>query len=176
LISYPTTGGKFNFDVSYANKAYYNGPLGNNWDFHFNQFLREDTTGNMVYHNGNLGAITFVKNAGGTYDKNMGIRATLVKSVSGTYTLTYDSGEVSTFSFTRKITTEKDRFGNTTSLVYDSDDKLVTITDSNNRVYTLTYYTHRRIKDITDFAGYKVVFTYFGAGSTLGNEFDLQKI
>jgi hypothetical protein len=23
LISYPTTGGKFNFDVSYANKAYH---------------------------------------------------------------------------------------------------------------------------------------------------------
>ncbi len=81
-------------------------------------------------HDGNLGAFWFMKNAGGTYDKNTTIRATAVKNTNGTYTITYDSGEILAFSFTKKLTSEKDTNGNTTTLVYDSDDKLTTITDS----------------------------------------------
>ena len=137
--------------------------------------MREDTSGSLVYQNGQLGAIRFVKNTDGTYAKNVTLRATISKNVDGTYALTYDNGMVISFNSSKRIVSSKDTNNNITTFAYIGD-TLTTITDANGRVYTFSYTPEGRVQSVTDFAGNSANFTYFGSGATLGNQFDVQKI
>jgi hypothetical protein len=50
----PSEGIPFSLDLIYRNQAYYNGPIGHNFDFNYNQYIREDAQGNIYFHNGKL--------------------------------------------------------------------------------------------------------------------------
>jgi hypothetical protein len=53
-MQYSGRGLPFEFKIRYENQAYYNGPIGNNFDYNYNLYLVEGTNGTMNFHNGKL--------------------------------------------------------------------------------------------------------------------------
>ncbi|MDD3145378.1 MAG: DUF6531 domain-containing protein, partial [Candidatus Gracilibacteria bacterium] len=174
LMQYKSKGIDFNFDVTYKNQSYYNGPIGNNFDFGYNQFLIEDSNGNINYHNGRLGAFKFVKNENG-FEYNSTLNAEL-KIINSKYDLVFNNTKTYVFGENLKLESIRDINGNTMTFSYNADNALIKIIDTLNREYNITYNENSRIQNITDFNNNKVEFTYFDINETEGNQFDLKTI
>ena len=174
LMQYNSKWFPFEFKVNYQNQAYYNGPLWNNFDFNYNQFLIEDTDWNVNFHNGKLGVYEFIKtDAWFEYNKALKARLDLV---NWNYSININNNKILNFWENLKLENINDNFWNSMSFIYDENKALVKIIDSNNREYNITHYEHSRIKSITDFNWNKVEFVYFINWETEGNEFDLKTI
>ncbi|MCH2188406.1 DUF6531 domain-containing protein [Candidatus Gracilibacteria bacterium] len=174
LMAYSSLGMPFELNIHYENQAYYNGPIGNNFDHNYNLFLVEDSEGNMNFHNGKLGVFPFVKTQEG-FAENVSIDAKL-EQINDTYHLSMDQKMTYIFGENLRIESMTDNFGNTFSFLHDENNQLTQITDSLGRVYGFTYYDHSRLQTITDFLGNTLDFEYYGSGATDGSEYDLQKI
>ncbi|MGE4444338.1 MAG: RHS repeat-associated core domain-containing protein [Candidatus Altimarinota bacterium] len=174
LMTYQSEGFPFEWKIRYRNQTYYNGPIGNNFDFNYNIYLTEDEDGNINYHDGKLGAFQFEKTSTGFAYQNT-LNATLTQS-GLTYTINFDSQKKYSFGLNSKIQSLQDAFGNEMTFDYNDDRELTKITDTLGREYILSYYEHSRVQEITDFAGNKVEFIYFGTGETLGSQYDLKTI
>ncbi|NDK09001.1 hypothetical protein EOM39_07235, partial [Candidatus Gracilibacteria bacterium] len=174
LMQYSSKGFPFEFKINYLSQGYYNGPIGNNFDYNYNQFLREGNSGTIYYYNGSLGVFEFAKTADG-YEFNKAIKGELTET-DGVFTLKLNNTKTLTFNSDKRLASISDNFGNTETFAYTGSGQLTKITDTNSREYNLSYHDHTRLKDITDFAGNKVEFIYFGSGETDGSEYDLKTI
>jgi len=174
LMQYKSVWFPFEFKINYQNQSYYNGPLWNNFDYNYNQFLVEDNDGNINYHNGKLGVFQFIK-SWTWFLGNETLKWTL-SLANGTYSVNLNNTTTLSFNNNLRLQSITDNFSNTMSFMYDANNALTQIIDTNSRVYNLTYYGHSRIKDITDFNGDTVEFIYFWTGETDGDEFDLKTI
>lgn len=79
-MQYSAPGMPFDFSLSYRNQTYYNGPVGNNFDHSYNQFLVEQD-GNLYYYDGKLGVYEFT-GSGGIFEKNTLLRAQIAAAGS----------------------------------------------------------------------------------------------
>ncbi|MFD3498976.1 RHS repeat-associated core domain-containing protein [Streptomyces sp. NPDC058678] len=158
-----------------------NGPFGWGWTYSYNLSAATDSTsGDVTIKQEDGSQVTFT-DASGTYTPSAPrYDATLTKSGSD-YTFTRKSKEIFTFdTATGHLVSETDLIGSkatppyTTTLAYDGDGNLHTITDPGGRVYTLTW-TGSHITALTDTAGRKVTYSYdtdgdltdvYGVGTT----------
>lgn len=62
------------------------------------------------------------------------------------------------------------------TFAYDTDNKLVSTTDSLGRVFAYSYDDGKRMKSITDFSGRSVTLSYFSDTDTGGSAYDLKSI
>lgn len=85
----------------------------------------------------------------------------LQKNVDNTWLRTYRNGDRVTFNPSGLQTSYVDRIGNTTTYDYDSDSKLVRVTDPTTQVLTLNY-SGSKVSNIEDPAGRKTYFDYSG--------------
>jgi len=112
-------------------------------------------------------SIPFTKpgGAGSTFTFNGPTDAVYFTMAKGSFIVEDTHGNKRTFDNSGKITSESDRFGNTTTYTYNGSNQLTNITDATGHYVDITYYsTTGRVKDVTDDSGRKVefIYNYFG--------------
>jgi YD repeat-containing protein len=173
-MSYNSEWFPFEFNIKYKNKAYYNWPLWNKFDYNYNIYLTEDNSWNIDYHDWKLWWFKFTKTST-WFLYNDTINASLTMSWLN-YIVKFDNQKIYTFWLNAKVQSIKDIFWNTMNFTYNDNKELTKITDTLWREYLVSYYPHSRIKDITDFTWNKVEFTYFWTWNINWNEYDLENI
>lgn len=103
-------------------------------------------------------SLTFQKQFDGSFAPYPGVTATLTKA-HDCYTLTERLGDTYTFNENNRLASITDSSGNTTTLVYDSDPKLVAITNSFGVSLTFAW-DGKCIVSITDHTGRHVRYAY----------------
>ncbi len=89
------------------------------------------------------------------------VHGQIVKNADDTYTLTFKDGRIHKFSSTGKLLWQKDRNGNQTSLTYDINNTLATVTDAFNRTLTFTPNPDGTISQISDSTGTIATYEYW---------------
>ncbi|MFL5627424.1 MAG: RHS repeat-associated core domain-containing protein [Ktedonobacteraceae bacterium] len=130
--------GYYNAQASFARD------LGNDWNFNQGHDVRLDLsnpTAGITLHGPSGSSAFFAYNSTtGTYTDAPGLNATLVKNADGTSTLTFHrSGEKLTFGTNSHLARDTDKNGNSLSYSYNSTHDLLSLTDSQGRVTTLTH-------------------------------------
>jgi RHS repeat-associated protein len=173
LMNIPGVGLPYQLKINYKNQATYNGPLGFNWDHNYNQYLSGETNGNVLYYNGQLGTFRFIK-SGGVWLRNEWLRATLVLS-GAIYSINYDNGNKANFNSINRLWSLQDINGNALNFTY-SGSYLLGVTDTLGHTMSYSYYSHNRLKTVTDFSGRKADFIYYTGSTASGNLYDLANI
>ncbi|MBP2000771.1 RHS repeat-associated protein [Paenibacillus shirakamiensis] len=138
--------------------------MGRGWTFGFEGNLKDDST-NSTLKVAKLPkgtAMVFVKNTDGTYTANDS-HGTLVKQTDGTHLLTTADQYKYVFNTAGYLTSMQDRNGNIVKIDVDSTGKVVKITDTVGRVYTVTYNAAGYLTMITDPMNRNVKYSYDGS-------------
>lgn len=139
------------------------GPFGYGWADTYGMSLSFDASGDATITQEDGSQITFDAN-GGSYVAPPWVLASFVANGDGTYTLTRDSNNVQyVFNSAGQLVSETDRNGYVTSLSYDSTGNLSTVTDQAGRTLTLTY-TGNHVTGVTDPMGNETTYGYDSSG------------
>ncbi|MED3662990.1 DNRLRE domain-containing protein [Ureibacillus terrenus] len=167
-----TGRGNFGFDFTrtYNSKSVEDSPLGYRWTFTGNEKLTEVYNRNeVIYTDADGTAHTFIYNPSTQmYQSPKGKYLTLRKVTNGYEIIdkygikTFFEREApdwTTYVTVAKIRYKEDRHGNRITYNYDSNNRLINVTDPSGRMLTLTYNAQGKIAQI-QFEGRKVVYTY----------------
>lgn len=138
------------------------GPFGPGWTHSYAiQLVRPDETTNDIVLIGKEGrADRFVYN-NGNYSAPEGVYTSLVKNNNNTYTVMHKDLTTWSFDETGKLLRITDRFGNQSTLGYDGDGKLVSVSDPAGRgSLAINYDGAGRIISVADWIGRSVNYTY----------------
>jgi RHS repeat-associated protein len=91
----------------------------------------------------------------------------VVKNTDNTYTLTFKDGRVHQFSTAGKLLWQKDRNGNQTTLSYDTNNRLTSITDAFGRTLTLTTNVNGTVSQISDSIATIATYEYYPSTTKL---------
>jgi RHS repeat-associated protein len=149
--------------ISYNSLDGYAGPLGKGWTHSYDTFLKFNSDGSVVLHDGS-GKRRLYTFANGAYISTSGDYSTLSKNGDGLFVLTGKDGTTSTFTADGRISSIADRNGNTLSFAY-SGGNLASVTDSSRRVATFAYDAAKHLTSVTDPFGN--LYTFSMSGNTL---------
>ncbi len=148
LFTVPGVGLDLPVILTYRSRRDYDYRYGQGWFLNHDVRLRTEGNGDKTYLNGMGRSDTYVLQPGGSYlppvhyDTNM--------TVGATTTITNRFGVVSAFDAQGYRTSVTDRYGNQIQYTWQND-KLITITDTLGRTYSLVYDPQGRLSSITDF-------------------------
>ena len=152
--------------------------LGYGWTHTYNDLLFSQHAGD-IFRLGADGRITrFALQSNGSYQTSPGYFETLVKNNDGSFDLTdkyhtdYHYATVPGTPFgvdgpVFRLISITDRNQNVTSLTYDANGNLITITDTYGRSLNLLYNSNHHLVSVTDPLGNATTFTYNAAGNQL---------
>ncbi len=188
----PGRGFSYEFSRIYKSQIQYDGPLGNNWQHNYDQFLTQDGTNITVVANAR--ADTYTSPDGITFTAPPGFYTRLVKNPDDTYTLYDDYYNQASYNVLGllqfpawfyygnqasynaldgsaaegKLARLSDRNGNTMAFSYDPAGQLTQVTDTLGRLIIYTYAPApdgvTRLATVTDYTGRQVQFTYDANG------------
>lgn len=147
------------------------GALGPGWTTSFSarlvasppQGLLHHTASPVTFYDEDGRVLTFTPAPAGGYNRPQDLAADLTRNADGSFTLTYNSGEVWSFDTSGRLS-GRSREGQQVSLDYSSDDLLLTATHSTGRQLTFSYNGNRRLTTVQANDGRIVSFGY-GAGT-----------
>lgn len=143
------------------------GALGPGWTHSYAvRLVRPNATSNDIVVVGPQGrADQFIYNAG-SYAAPAGIYAELVKNADDTYKLTNQDRTIWNFDEIGRLLRITDRFGNQSSLYYNSNGQLVSVSDPAGRgTLTLSYNpSSGRLTSVSDWANRTVSYGYDASG------------
>lgn len=148
------------FQRSYNTLDNYSGPLGVNWTHSYNVILTGTSDGTINIRWGDGRGETFTPTQPGVF-------STLVRNADDTFVLTRKNQTQYAFSSAGKLTTIRDRNGNTVSCTYDANGNLVQITDAGGRSLTLSYDANGHILQLTDPSSRRESFQYSAANDLI---------
>jgi RHS repeat-associated protein len=160
------------FTIAYNSLDTTVGPLGRGWTHNYNisitirplrksplyeeaLLLTKEDGARVYFYNDGVNTNIFYS------ESSSGEHSIIIKNNDITYTLTEKTGIKYDFDSNGKLISITDRNGNTLTLTY-TEDNLTKITDSSGREITFTYDENNRIISITDPAGRTTTFTYNG--------------
>jgi RHS repeat-associated protein len=173
FMSIPGNKIPYELKLSYKNQLYYNWPAWINWDHNYNKYLSEETNENVLLYNWELGVFRFIKNWS-TFDYNPWLKATLTQT-NWLYTINYDSWDKYYFNSDKRLSKLEDIYSNSLNFSY-SGWLLSQVTDTIWRDINYNYYDHNRLKEVVDFNGKKVEFSYFDGTTNSWSIYDLKEI
>jgi RHS repeat-associated protein len=144
--------------LSYDSQAPHAGSLGLGWSHSYDIFLKVNTDGSMVLHEGS-GRRRLYQLLNGAYVSQPGDYSTLVKNDDATFTLRHKDGTVQRFNADGSISDIADRNGNTLAFGYVGGN-LVTLTDPAGKAATFAYTADSRLSSVNDPAGANYTFGY----------------
>lgn len=181
----PGRGLHFVWARKYRSRMGPNTTMGNGWDFSYNVFLEENGA-NLVVHDGNTRTDVYTPQPDGVWIDGDNFNE-ITQELDGSYTLTFpDSGKWRFHAFTGSMQDGRlaaivDRNGNTLTLDYDAQGRLITIHDtldtgSHNRDITIDYNSNGFIGSVTDWTGRQVRYEYYNDGDAGGSFGDLKSV
>jgi len=159
-LSIDTRGLPLAFLRTYNALAPENGPLG--WGWHHNWLMTVKETGDLVfvtYGNGHQARFTW---NGSAYEPAPGLFATLIE-VGDHFELTEKDQTTYVFNAEGQLASVADRNGNTTTLGYDGQNRLETVTEPAGRTLSLSYtspLSSAFLTQVLDPAGRTIQYTY----------------
>ena len=139
------------------------GPFGYGWSFPYGMSLTFPDATHVVVSQENGTQVTFTEQAGGIYTAPPRVTATLVHDKDGTWTFVRRARETFAFNSGGRLTREEDLNGNVTSLAYNAQGELESVTDPAGRKLTFTS-TGSHISSVTDPLGRVVRYSYDQTG------------
>lgn len=147
------------------------GALGPGWTTSFSarlvapgpQGLLHHTASPVTFYDEDGRVLTFTPAADGGFTRPQDLAANLTRNADGSFTLTYNRGEVWSFDDTGRLT-GRSLEGQQVSLDYDSNDLLVRAAHSSGSGLTFSYDANRRLTSVQASDGRVVSFGY-GAGT-----------
>jgi RHS repeat-associated protein len=180
----PPLGPAVNFTVTYnqreagqpANFAYSN--LGQKWTFDWIAYVTDEplnTNANVRYFNQGGGSHTFTNLGAQVFGTQLQSRTRLVQTSSNSYERTFPDASKQVFDLPTTATSARKIFmtkyldpqGNALTYTYDSNFRLVSVTDALGQVTTLSYdlvADTLKITKVTDPFGRYATFEYNGSG------------
>lgn len=153
---------------------------GNNWDFSYNIFIREEGD-DFVLCDGNSREDTYTRSGDGVWT-SAGFFRTLEQNFDGTFTLNFEHrGRWTFFPFdgrpeAGRVARIIERNGNGLTFEYDQQGRLTQIIDSLDRPIEVRYNDDGFISDVVDFSGRTLHYEYFGRNERGGNFGDLKSV
>lgn len=153
-MSIPGRGPALNLQRTYNSFAASKlGIFGYGWASTYSAHLEFDGSGNLTLYDP-LGGNEFFPNQSGNFTSPSYVSTSLAFS-GGIYTLTDKHGLKLVFNSIGQLTQQTDRNGYTTSLAYNGDGTLATVTDPAARTFTFAYTTigsNKLVQTVTDSA------------------------
>ncbi|GIW91484.1 MAG: hypothetical protein KatS3mg109_1916 [Pirellulaceae bacterium] len=162
-LSIPTRGLPLTFARAYNSLDPQPGPLGYGWTHTWNLRLTENASDSSVvitFGDGHAEKWTW---NGTAYDGAPGVFGVLVKNGDGSFDLTQKDQSVYHFAADGRLLWAEDKNGNRTTLTYDAQGRLTTVTEPAGRDLTFEYtspVSTTLISSVTDYAARSVQFTY----------------
>lgn len=155
-FSIPGRGMDLEWRRTYRSRIRYSGPLGENWTFRWNAMLRD--IGNQVTYFNQDGKPSVFNWNGSTYVPTNNVYLVLTRLGDGSFTLKFPSSHVYTFSAPNssgraRLMSITDQNDNVLSLSYDASERLIGVTDTLGRTVAVYYYATGRIKEVVDSTG-----------------------
>ena len=126
-----------------------------------------DGSGAIILVTANGGRNRYVSAGAGAYTPPAGVGTTLIKNADGTYSATLADQTTWSFASSGLLLLVTDRYGNKSTLTYNSSSQLTGVSDPASRgSLTLAYNTcfSGRLCFVSDWAGRAVNFGYDGQG------------
>lgn len=167
-LAIPGLGPDIDLARTYNSNDMRRGPFGNGWVFPYDQRLVETTDGTLTFaicSQPNGKRERFVKQPDGSFLAPLHFTATLVKNADNTYTLRLKNGSTRRFNTDGRLVAITDRNGNAMTLAYDATGFPTTLTDAAGRSVQLTKGANGRIESIQDPAGRVFRYSYDAAGN-----------
>ena len=141
------------------------GPFGYGWSDSYAMSLATDAaSGAVTITQGGGSTVTFAPDGTGSgYVAPPSVFATLVQNSDGTWTFTRRGTQIFTFGSTGQLLSESDPNGYVTTLTYNGSGQLASVTDPAGRSLTFTYGSNGLVAQVTDPAGRTVQYGYNSA-------------
>lgn len=151
----------------YRSQVEFNGPLGHNWDFNYNEALVVLDNGDVLRLNG-MGRQDLWDKKGSRYISPVGYFSTLVQEPDGSFILRSPNGFKRFYTPGGRLDRYEDRFGNQMQFSYDGSGNLDVVTDPYGRVYDFIFEEiidgPDRLIQVKDFFNRVVEYTYDADG------------
>ena len=151
----PSRGFPFVWARTYTSRSRFDHGLGHNWDFAYNRRVCLLPSGNVTVVDGWGREDPYVDLGGGSYRSPRGVFDTLVRNGNGTFTQTHADGMQFHFDPDGYLASMVDRAGNTLTIQRNAFHNITQITDTQGRLYAVTYTTagpDQRIQTVSDFS------------------------
>ncbi len=166
-LAVPGRGVPLAFSHTYSsNDAGQDGPLGRGWTHAYNMSLAlDDASGSVTVREENGSELVF-EAVGDGYAAAPRVKATLVENADGTWTFTRRGRLLFTFDADGRLIEQRDLNGYETTLAYDTQGQLSTVTDPAGRALTFTW-NAGRVASVSDPStpARSISFTYDGDGN-----------
>ena len=140
------------------------GPFGHGWTSNVTMSLALNAAGDATVTQGGGASVTFAAQSG-SFTAPSRVLASLAGNSDGTYTLTDTRTRVRyNFAAAGQLTSEVDRNGNTTTLMYTAG-QLATVTDPAGRALMFTSVASRHVTKVVDPAGRTLNYHYDASGN-----------
>jgi len=164
-LSVPGRGPGLNVTRTYNSAAArpggVDGPFGPGWSSSYQMRAEADPSGAVRVVQEDGSEVRFVPFNGGYWAPSW-VLATLVKNADGTYSFTRKAREIFDFAASGRLSSIKDLNGYTTTLSYDSSDRLVSVAEPAGRTLSWTW-AGSRVAQVVDSAGRTVDYGYDAA-------------
>ncbi|CAM2011047.1 RHS repeat-associated core domain-containing protein [Acanthopleuribacter pedis] len=179
----PGRGLDFVWSRKYRSQRGPNTAQGNGWDFSYHVFLEQSGSA-LLMCDGNSRRDRYFPLPGrpNTWGRREFFRTLQYDPETDQYTLTFeDRGRWVFFGFAAgaasgKLAFSIDRNGNQLAFSYDGSGRLTRVTDTLDRIITLSYNPRGLIEAVTDFAGRALRFAYYDGVEPGGNAGDLKSV
>ena len=164
----PGVGPSLSVTRTYNSQDRRNGLFGEGWSFSYENRLIETTDGSQQYatcRDGDGKRLRFVKNPDNTYKPPADNFASLSRNPDQTRRIMEKSGIERRFDTDGKLLSVSDRNGNTLTLTYDSSGFLTSLTDARGRSALLTKGANGKVESLRDPAGRVLSYGYDAAGN-----------
>jgi len=158
--SCPSPGIPLEFTRSYPNGySSYDGPLGYGWVHSFDIHIERMDDGNIVLKQGNSYIGIFLDMGDGTYTSQNG-DLQFMGNAENTLTLESKSGNILKFNPYGYLEYVQDNRGNSISLTYDNQKKLISVQHSSGDIFKFEYTDNGKISRFIDHAGRSTTYSY----------------
>ena len=169
-LSIPGRGFDFVMKRVYRSQYNFDGVLGYNWDFSYNDRLFVPAAGaadqDVLRANGVTRVDRFDRNANGAFASPPGSYTGLRRNPDQTFTVRARDGFRRHYAADGRLTSLVDRHGNTMRFAY-AQGRLSVVTDTLGRPIRFSYNDVGRLEAVTDFIGRQVRYYYDGNGDLI---------
>ncbi len=158
--SCPSPGIPFEFSRSYpSGYSSYDGPLGYGWVHSFDIHIEKMDDGNIALKQGNSYTGIFLDKGDGTYTSQNG-DLQLTANTENNFILKSKSGTIVKFNSYGLLGSIQDNRGNSISLTYDNQKKLISVQHSSGDIFKFEYTDNGKISRFIDHAGRATTYSY----------------